>query len=169
MLAVNSRAIKELVAANQKQLHPACTPALKIFSDVSFLAHSYIDRHSRVLFFESRVLSNFTIKWQRHAYLVATRAQLVRQRLHHIDQRARSLQRRPFRTDHQDSHSVFDVVFSRSYLTSTRVSPNPMLLRASVTFLRAVASPPLREFRQTLGPASNPAQSDRPRAPAAAE
>ena len=65
---------------------------------------SDIDSYACVLFLESGILSDLPVKWQRHAYFMPALAQLMRQRIHHIDQRAGALQRRSLCADHENSH-----------------------------------------------------------------
>src|ERR1700730_1988591 len=79
--------------------------SFKKFRDVGFVSDPNIDSDSGVLFFELRIFANLAIKWERHAHFMTARAQLVRQRVHHLDQCSSALQRWPFRADHQDSHS----------------------------------------------------------------
>src|SRR5205823_4377718 len=87
VLAINSVAIKKLVAAHEKQLHSARAAALKIFGDVSFLAHANIDSHPGVLLLERGIIANLAIVGQRDRDLMTARAQLVRERIHHVDER----------------------------------------------------------------------------------
>jgi hypothetical protein len=49
VLAVNSRPIKKLVAANQKQLHPACASPLEVLGNISFIPNPHIDRDAGFL------------------------------------------------------------------------------------------------------------------------
>src|SRR4029453_1080177 len=57
--------------------------------------------------FKHAILSTLTIERQGHAYLMPTSTQRTRQRIHHVYQRARSLQWRTLRAAHQNSHSAF--------------------------------------------------------------
>ena len=56
VLAVNSRAIEKLIAANQKQLHAAGAPALEVPGDVSLVADLHIDSDAGVFLLKRAIL-----------------------------------------------------------------------------------------------------------------
>ena len=67
-------------------------------------------RHSRVLCLNILVVADLAIKRQHHAHFMVALAQLVRQCRQHIHDGARSVKRRRFRADHQNTHEEkFDV------------------------------------------------------------
>src|SRR6266496_3612967 len=99
-LAINSNAVKELIAANEKQLHATGAATLEVSGDVGFVPDLHIDSYTGVLLLKRRILLYLAVQRQDHAYLMPPRTQRARQRVHHIHERARSLQRRSLGTDH---------------------------------------------------------------------
>src|SRR5207248_9056895 len=122
VFAVNSVAIEKFIAANQEQLHATGTSSLEVPRDINFFADLYIDSDPRILFLKRAVLPNLPVKWKSHANLMSSGTQCSRQPVHDIDNRSRPLERRPFRADHENSHSTIGVFVSRSCLTNTYFS-----------------------------------------------
>jgi len=89
MLAINSGDRKFVERLEIAALHSRF--ALEIFAIWS-CPDSHIDRYA-VSCSLNRDSLGFPVKWQRHAYSCRAR-ELMRQRIHHIDQRAGALQRR---------------------------------------------------------------------------
>ena len=108
-LAVNSSAIKKLIAADEEQLHAAGASAFQVPRNVSRIADLHLDSYTGVLLLKCAILSNLAIERERHADLMPTIAQRARQRVHDIYQRARPLHRGPLRAAHQNSHSAFAI------------------------------------------------------------
>src|SRR5215831_4099499 len=108
-LAVNSRAIKKLFTANQKQLDATGALAFKVTRSVNFISELHINSYATIFLLKRASLFYLAVEWHSHADLVPQRTKRAGQGVHHIHQRARSLQRRALRTNHQDSHSMFDV------------------------------------------------------------
>ena len=52
VLAVNTGPIKKIVAANKKQLHPACASPLEVLGNISFVTNPNIDRDAGCLCLE---------------------------------------------------------------------------------------------------------------------
>src|SRR6266571_6671873 len=65
VLTINARPIKEIVTANQEQLHAVSRVRLEVLRDVNLLSEPYIDSHLRIFFLEGGVLANLAIKRQR--------------------------------------------------------------------------------------------------------
>src|SRR6266536_501280 len=85
LLAINSRPIEKIVAADEKQLHPACASRLEVIGNISFVPNPHIDRDAGSFCLQFRFLSNLTVVRQRHADLVPAFAELSRQRIHHVN------------------------------------------------------------------------------------
>ena len=99
-LAINSNAIKKLIAANQKQLHPAGAAALEVPGYVGFVPHLHIDSYAGAFLLKRTIFLYLAVPGQDHAYVVPARTERAWQRVHHIYERARSLHRRSLGADH---------------------------------------------------------------------
>src|SRR5437667_4632547 len=107
--AINSSAIKKLIAADEEQLHAACAMAFQIPRNVGRIAELHLNSYAGVLFLKYAILANLAIERQRHTDLMPTITQRPRQRVHDIYQRTRPLHRGPLRAAHQNSHSAFAI------------------------------------------------------------
>src|SRR5262249_16064068 len=156
-LAVNSRAIKKFITADEEQLHAACAAAFQVPRDVSRVAHVHLNSYAAVPLLKRAILSNLAIERQPHPRLIPTTPQPARQCVHDIYQCARPLQRGPFGAAHQNSHSIFDlrcstfgVLINSLCLTNTPVSPIQSLRLACAGVPPVVASRRPQEFPRTL-------------------
>src|SRR6266403_580546 len=95
--------------------------ALEVPSDVNFVPHLHIHSYAGVFFLKRAILFDLAVEGHNHAYLVPASTQRVRQRIHHIDQRACALQRRSLGADHENFHSMFNV--TKLNRRSRRFSP----------------------------------------------
>src|SRR6476469_2213698 len=69
-LAVNSSAIKKLIASDEEQLHAAGASAFQVPRNVSRIADLHLDSYTGVLLFECTILSNLAIERECHADLI---------------------------------------------------------------------------------------------------
>src|SRR5438309_924902 len=95
-------------AQREKTLRQICERKIES-PKTTLVSHLTIDSYAAVLLLKRAGLFNLTIERPNRAYLMAPRAQRARQRVHDINERARSLQRRSLSTDHQDSYSMLSV------------------------------------------------------------